>query len=346
VTDEREEDQPYLWDRSGAPDPEVARLETLLAPLAHDAPLALKPETKADASSVVTRLETKRRNRRIAYAGIGALAIAAVVLWIVLVRPPRPADAVATCSSPSRGSHAFHAVGGAAKCGAEERASGFLPTGSDFETPKGTTATLEIARLGTVSIEPESKLRLIAADDKMQTLDLVRGTMHAKIAAPPRLFIVKTKRVDAVDLGCEYKLSVNDEGVGLLAVSYGSVSLERPNRALTLVVEGTTCKIGPNGPGTPLSANASAELRKAADDLDGGDATALDRVLAAAGEDDTATLWHVMRRMDPEERGRAWDRLSKLVPPPPSAPREAVVRGERPAIAGYKEALLPRWFKR
>ncbi len=26
----------YLWDRSGEPDPEVAALEKLLAPLAHD----------------------------------------------------------------------------------------------------------------------------------------------------------------------------------------------------------------------------------------------------------------------------------------------------------------------
>ncbi len=29
----------YLWDRSGPADPEVARLEQLLAPLAHDRPL-------------------------------------------------------------------------------------------------------------------------------------------------------------------------------------------------------------------------------------------------------------------------------------------------------------------
>ena len=29
------EDDDYLWDRSGAPDPEVVRLEALLAPLGH-----------------------------------------------------------------------------------------------------------------------------------------------------------------------------------------------------------------------------------------------------------------------------------------------------------------------
>ena len=158
--------------------------------------------------------------------------------------------------------------------------------------------------------------------------------------------ITAPKSADAIDLGCEYSLTVDDEGTGLLSVSYGSVSLEREKRASTLVVEGTSCKIGENGPGTPLSLSANPALRKAADELDAGDGTAFDRLLAAAGDGDTATLWHVMRRMDPEERGRAWDRLAKIAPPPATAPRDAVVRGERPAIAAYKDALLPRWFKR
>ncbi len=337
MTDERERDEPYLWDRSGPPDPDVVRLEKLLAPLKHDATLA------------PVSLETRRRNRNIAIAGAALLAIAAVVAWVFLTKPPPQEDqpvAKTSCGTPAKGSHAFRAVGGSVKCGAEERASGFLPTGSVFETPKGTTATLEIGKLGTVSIEPESKLMLLSADEKMQSLDLVRGTVRAKIDAPPRLFIVKTKKADAVDLGCEYELTVDDEGHGMLSVSYGSVALERENRAPTLVVENTYCKIGPNGPGTPLSKNASQELRNAADELDAGDATAFDRVLAAAGPNDTATLWHVMRRMDADERGRAWDALAKIVPPPKDAPREAVVRGERPAIASYKEALTPSWFQR
>lgn len=344
-----DEAEGYLWDRSEPIDPAVARLEKALLPLRHEAPLRdpLPALPKAPGS-----------RRMVVLVGGGAsLAIAAIVAWLVLRHPdatqtpipmpvPTPSPSVASCAAPSRGSHAFRTEGGAARCGAEERATGWVPLDGVLETPAGSTATLEIASLGTVAMDPGSKLKLLAAEDEKQTLDLVRGTLHAKISAPPRLFVVKTAAADAVDLGCEYTLSADEAGKGTLSVSFGSVSLERTGRAPTLVVEHSTCRIGPNGPGTPLAISASDALRRAADELDAGDATAIDRVLAACGENDTITLWHEMRRIDPEERGRAWDRLSRFVPPPASAPRAAVVRGERTAIAGYKEALLPKWFKR
>ena len=61
----------YLWDRSGTPDRDVAGLEALLSPLAHDAPFA---ELRA------------RRPRVKAAILIGVLAAAAVlVLVLVLV---------------------------------------------------------------------------------------------------------------------------------------------------------------------------------------------------------------------------------------------------------------------
>src|SRR5690349_14186754 len=59
----------FLWDRSGE-DPEVARLEALLSPLKHDAPLD----------------EVRVRRRRRAWipfvlAGVAAAAIVAVIAW-------------------------------------------------------------------------------------------------------------------------------------------------------------------------------------------------------------------------------------------------------------------------
>ena len=46
----------YLWDRSGAPDPEIARLEELLAPLAQKTPVAqdLSPALRACATAAET----------------------------------------------------------------------------------------------------------------------------------------------------------------------------------------------------------------------------------------------------------------------------------------------------
>jgi len=156
--------------------------------------------------------------------------------------------------------------------------------------------------------------------------------------------VVRTPAALAVDLGCEYTLAVEDDGRGRLSVGYGAVSLERQDRAPTLVTQGTSCAIGAHGPGTPLADSASAALRAAAEQLDAGDGTAFDRILDATTARDTLTLWHVMRRISPAERGRAYDRLATFVAPPVDAPREAVVRGERDAIGSYKTALTPQWF--
>ncbi len=328
-----EENDRYLWEGEGPEDPDVARLEKLLAPLAHDAPLA-KPRAAKRTRWVV--------------AGAGALALAAAVFLIARdKRPPAPiARAPGPCATPQEGSYAFRVEGeSAALCGDEKRHGGWMPIGAVLETPGTAKATLEIAKLGTVTLSPGSALKLLPAQGEAHTLDLVRGTLHARIDAPPRLFIVKTPHTDAVDLGCEYELTIDDKGEGRLSVAYGSVSLERPDRAPTLVTQGAFCPIGRKGPGTPLSTGAGDAIRKAAAELDAGDAAAFDRVLRAADEQDTLTLWHLMRRRDPDERGRAYDRLAMFVPPPAKAPRTEVVTGERAAIQAYRDAIAPRWFR-
>jgi hypothetical protein len=58
-------------------------------------------------------------------------------------------------------------------------------------------------------------------------LSLERGALHARIAAPPRLFIVDTPSAMAVDLGCEYKLDVDAAGNSRLHVTSGFVALNR-----------------------------------------------------------------------------------------------------------------------
>ena len=64
----------YLWDRSGPPDPDALRLERLLSPLAHDAPLD------------EARLRRGRGPRRRPWlvAGIAAAVAAAAALILVL----------------------------------------------------------------------------------------------------------------------------------------------------------------------------------------------------------------------------------------------------------------------
>jgi ferric-dicitrate binding protein FerR (iron transport regulator) len=359
-----DEIDPYLWDRSGVPDPEVLRLEELLTPF-RAKKTALRDSSWSSSSSASRERERRPRKVEIALGVVCAVALAAAIVALLRSKttwpmaPPTPTVApVATndlpapkpsgssCAEQTAGSWAFHTEGGPTRCGNSAIVgNGWVRNNDVLETTASSKATLDVSTLGTLGLEPNTRLRLLKAEGDVQKLDLLRGTVHANISAPPRIFVVKTPLADAVDLGCEYTLTVDDEtGKGVLHVEYGAVSLERESRAPTLVVQGTSCAIGPRGPGTPLSKSASETLRRAATDLDGGDGSAFDRIVAASTKSDTITLWHMMRRISPDERGRAFDKLSTFVRAPKGAPRDAIVRGEKEAFAAYRAVFSEIWF--
>src|SRR5262245_16360147 len=104
----------YLFDRSGKPDPEVERLEKLLAPLAHDAPL--------DELRV-------RRKRRPPWLVLGVAIAAAAALVIYLALPGRGGTA---CQGSD--GFAFTGLGGNVTCDGAQVARGVLPVGGRLET--------------------------------------------------------------------------------------------------------------------------------------------------------------------------------------------------------------------
>jgi hypothetical protein len=74
------------------------------------------------------------------------------------------------------------------------------------------------------------------------------------------------------------------------------------------------------------------------DDVSGRQA-ALDTVLREARRNDALTLWHLLSRGTQDERMQVYDRLASLVPPPPSATREHVARGDRKALDDWWNML-------
>src|SRR5437764_1456204 len=85
---------PYLWDRSGERDAEVARLEKLLAPLAHDKPLIALPAEPA----VPIAIERRRNARSIlATTIVAGLALAAGIALVIKAQH----DSIAVTPSPT-----------------------------------------------------------------------------------------------------------------------------------------------------------------------------------------------------------------------------------------------------
>ncbi|HET9360148.1 MAG TPA: zf-HC2 domain-containing protein [Vicinamibacterales bacterium] len=220
-----------------------------------------------------------------------------------------------------------------------------MTTGEWIETRGGSRATIAVGNIGTVAVEPGSRVGLGAARPDEYRISLVYGTINAKIDAPPRLFFVETPTSTVVDLGCAYTMHVDDEGAGELRVTEGWASLEWNGRE-SLVPAGARGHTRPGaGPGTPYFEDAPPRLQDAVASFDfaNGGADALNIILAEARVRDTLTLWHLMSRVDAGDRARVFDRVAELTPPPATVSREKALALDPATLKHWREELAWTW---
>jgi hypothetical protein len=188
-------------------------------------------------------------------------------------------------------------------------------------------------------------VQLLAARGREHRLSLERGTIHARIWAPPKFFYVNTPAATAIDLGCAYTLHVDDSGAGLLRVTHGWVGFERDGRE-AYIPQGAVCATRPGiGPGTPRYEDAPSGYAEALAVLDFGAAddprraAALELLVSQARRRDALTLWHLLARGTAAERARVYERLASLAPPPRAATAARVLAGDRDALAAWWDSL-------
>jgi len=232
--------------------------------------------------------------------------------------------------------------------------SGALAVGEWLETNADSRAELALGRIGTAQIGPGSRVRLERAGLMQHRLTLDRGSFHAVVSAPPRIFVVETPVVRATDLGCAYTLEVDSTGASRLRVIAGSVELSR-NGYTTVVPMGLVAEVDVDGrPGTPYPREIPEAARDALHRMDAGIAQAgdVDLLLEALhGPDEHAsyrrrsaiTLWHVIQHVAPGDRGAVYDRLTGLYPAPDGVTREGMLALDRPMVERWRKALHPTW---
>lgn len=215
-----------------------------------------------------------------------------------------------------------------------------LRVGQWLETDASSSAKVGVAAIGQVTIEPNSRMRLVATSATEHRLELARGTLQAVVNAPPRLFVVETPAATAIDLGCAYSIAVDERGGGLLHVTSGYVALARNGRE-EIVRAGMMCAMRPGaGAGTPFAADAPAGLRAALDRFDFGPQDALTEVLTQARpQRDALTLWHVLARVPEDRRGMVFDSLAASEAPPVGVTRTGVVAGDAAMLKTWGDAL-------
>jgi hypothetical protein len=229
-----------------------------------------------------------------------------------------------------------------------------LAAGEWLVTDSRSRARLRVGRIGTADIGPESRVRLDRGGLTAHRLTVERGSLHAVIEAPPRLFFVQTPTALATDLGCAYTLEVDSTGATRLHVTAGWVELREAN-VVSLVPAGFVAEVARGGPpGVPypeeLPDSARAALRRLGQGV--GGVTDLDLVLAAQyapthnitlRRRSAVTLWHLVQRVDSAARDRVYDDLAALSPPPNRVTREGILALDRRMLERWRADLSPMW---
>ncbi|HYO99301.1 MAG TPA: hypothetical protein VER76_03720, partial [Pyrinomonadaceae bacterium] len=114
-----------------------------------------------------------------------------------------------------------------------------------------------------------------------------------------------------------------------------------------MVPAGAACWTQPGtGPGTPYFEDASAAFLEALSQFDfaQGGARAVHTVLSEARPRDTLTLWHLLARVEGDERMRVYERLAALAPPPASVTREGIMLLDPAMLYDWKAQMEPTWL--
>lgn len=291
----------YLWDRSGDPPPQVAELEDALEALRWSGRLPELPRASSGHSW------DEKRSWIMTAATVVVLGIGVAFLFPG-IRPQHPVSSW-KLSLPGQKSSSV-------------RAGQVIETGLS-------RASMESDLIGKVNIDPDSRLRLLATQKDQHRLALDYGTIHAFIWASPTKFVVGTPAANAIDLGCQYTLSVASDGRGFLTVQLGWVAFQW-NKIESFIPEGAACttRVG-HGPDTPYFLDAPQSLTKSLTDFDHtGNEQAVRSVLAAARPRDALTLWHLLERTEGGERAQVFERFAQLVNLPSGVTREGILRGD------------------
>lgn len=289
----------YLWDGSGEPDAEVQKLETLLGRYRSAAPMP----------------DFRRVAVMHAYPWWPLAAAAALILFAVI--------GVLQIYTPPNRWRATSSSGGAVIPHSLLRAGDVVRTGAQG------SVRLESPAVGVLDISANTTVELIENRRNRHRLALTAGTIHARTRSMPGVFVIDTPRARAIDLGCEYTLTVGPDGVGELHVISGWVDLARGFEQ-SLVPQGASALMTADGELTvPVFDDAAPRFRAAVRDF--AHTHDLPTIVSLARQRDALTLLNLFRLATPDESVILFDRLNQLVPAPPSISRESV-RDWRPDV--------------
>ncbi|HXL22898.1 MAG TPA: hypothetical protein VOA78_10555 [Candidatus Dormibacteraeota bacterium] len=331
----------YLWDRSGEPDAEILGLERVLEEFRATnlvPPAFPRIDSAPQRSSWWSAIAANAWAPRFAAATLIVAGVTLALLLSTRNSPPLGTDNSWSVELTAANSDSSHTP-------AMPKRKARLQVGEALETDSVSVASIAVADIGRLDLEPSTRLRLLQSTDGRKRVALDRGTIHAAIWAPPGEFVMDTPSAVAVDLGCMYTLHVDETGGGLLRTTLGWVGFQSHGRESFIPAGAAAATYAQTGPGLPYFEDATDVFRFAVSQFDSAEepsaqrTTAVQVILRAARPRDALTLWHLLPRVSEGDRAAVYDRLAALVPPPPGATREGVLQLDRAMLDSWWTAL-------
>lgn len=320
---ESERSDDYLWDRSGAADPELRRLETLLAPFAHDGHPLAQIGAGGGSGWRGSGWRGGPGSRGVLIVLLSAAAAALLIAYVALdweASEPR------------------------------------LVAGGKFTPSRQIVLEDELTRL---TVDAGSILYVDRLEEEIRHLRLERGRLQAFVyaGAKERFFQVRTPSTNCVDLGCMYTLEVDTEKNAYVVVQMGRVAFEDEAKVVVVPADATCRATRRAGAGTPRYVDTPSAVVQALDEYDthaGVDGQTIRARMAArilaflAGEQDPRVSlipWHFLQDPSPAVSSAAAAWLVRHRPAQTPAgfafrPSEVVGREHRQA---WRAALEEEW---
>jgi hypothetical protein len=283
----------YLWDPTAAADPEVAALERILAPCSAASRLGVTPPRRL----------MQRQKSLWFMAAAGSAALVATIVWAGL-------QYRLTWDTGAAWAMTIHRNGALT---AES-----LEVGEQVTTTGQETLKIDVARIGVMTIGPNSSVRLQETRAGRHRVVLDYGRLRAKVWAPPAQFAVLSGETRFTDMGCEFELTIDPAGAGEMEVHSGWVNYAGASAGVG-VIEGHMVNFDAERISTPYRRGATPEFRETLAQLDmrlaaGGEPAELqalaDRLASLAADADYFTLLRLLAAHPQLARGRIYDRLA------------------------------------
>lgn len=319
--DKRRED--YLWDPAAPAVNEVEALENSLAPARFEVtrkPLTLPAAKPAHSGWFI----------RPAFAVAASLVLVvagASIFW-------------SWRSNWTAGAPWTVAIARAA--GASERTQ--LRLDEPMHLDAAASAQIEIARIGTMRVEPGSSLTLVESSSRRHRVQMDAGAVSVRVWAPPGKFAFNTPAGTVLDMGCIFDLSVEADGTSRVTVKTGWVELENGWGEVLVPAGASSVMTAAARPGVPIFDDADARFIEAVRTFEEATedrvrVSALQAIVETARKRDVYSLLLLARYSGVEWQRPLLERAAQLAPPPTPGTVDAIIAGEMDKLWAWKDTL-------